>query len=340
MSRAIGSARPGAGSATLPRHSLRELKIPLVLLPFVGLGIAGTWWWGGSSRTEPVLPEPLRPPVASPAIPAVASEPIAPIDEAAATRIEKEEREPMVPGPSEDCAKPASSLTGRDGGSRPPSFDKQVVDKVVGLYSERLHDTGLELVQRIENGQAQFTLEAREEELPSDGPITTKHSTGTKASEGTLRNGKRVGSWCEWYAEGQKSAQGNYFHGTKHGFWTYWYENGQVREAGEYLYGRKEGLWTSWYDNGQKERIAYYCNDRAEDRTTIWYSDGTKAAEGQLEEDLREGLWLEWHENAALGSRGTYRHGRAEGRWEYWDADGALDLGQSGVYQDGRRISE
>ena len=331
----------------MARSATRSTSMTLVpvLLPVAGIAIAGMWWWGEPSITHSG-PEPLRAPLAG----ALERTHLAAADASRARGSSTIEtaRQELAPEP----ARSADALVEAPAPPRPAPSGTQQLEH---LYVERIAgpertdrskprtepSRRLKLVQRLEkDGASVFTIEETDRELPEEGPVTLRHENGSQASSGTMRNGKRVGFWVEWYADGHKSSEGNYFHGTRHGFWSYWYENGELREAGEYLYGRKEGLWTSWHENGEKERVAHYRNDRAEDRTTIWHADGTKAAEGQLEDDLREGLWLEWHASGSLESRGSYRHGRAEGRWEFWDEAGELDPGSSGLYDDGRRIAE
>ncbi len=323
------------------------MKLVPVLLPVAGIVIAGTWWWGGPS-SAPTGAAPLRPPV-SPTTPRAGIPTSSPALQTSgvvpqASEPSKAELAAESPPERDPCVEtPAPRRSGPTGTQQ---LELRESDRSLNrLRVERSKSPGdesreLRLVQRLENGSGVFALEEDDRELPLDGPVTLSHANGGKASTGTMRNGKRVGLWMEWYAGGHKSSEGNWFHGTRHGFWSYWYENGQLREAGEYLYGRKEGLWTSWHENGEKERVAHYRNDRAEERTTIWHAGGNKAAEGQLEDDLREGFWLEWHENGALRSRGSYLHGRAEGRWEFWSEDGVLDPGSSGRYEAGRRVGD
>lgn len=309
------------------------MRALLALIPCAGLAIAGTWWWGGDA--------PASPPIGAPPQSAAQARQSTPGERReiplGGTNYAFEQSAPeldMSMRPRRSAGHPPTPAQGED--SRVESLHG-----VLGVWPVRDQpDVEPQLVQRLEDGEGVLQVEWQPKAEALEGYSVTYHAPGHKASEGMLRNGKRVGPWSEWHSNGQESAAGEYYHGEKHGYWATWYDNGQLHEAGDYLYGRKEGLWTSWYAHGQKERVGYYRNDRAEDRATLWYRDGTKAAEGSFADNLREGLWLDWHENGSLSSRGSYFRGRAEGRWEYWDMEGGLEAKLSGLYKGGQRVGD
>ena len=103
-----------------------------------------------------------------------------------------------------------------------------------------------------------------------------------------FHNGKRHGTYIQWYINQQNSERGTFLNGRRNGMWTEWYENGQKRNEGSYKEGWKEGMWTEWYENGQKRN------------------------EGSYKEGWKEGMWTEWSMNGQIQGKGFYTKGYIE----------------------------
>jgi len=63
----------------------------------------------------------------------------------------------------------------------------------------------------------------------SEVPFTGK-TTGK--SQGSLKNGKKVGSWVGYHENGQLSYKGTYKDGKRHGLWVRYFEDGTVWRSG------------------------------------------------------------------------------------------------------------
>ena len=116
----------------------------------------------------------------------------------------------------------------------------------------------------------------------SDEPITGKVygyfgeiKPLKKVYMGNLRNGKKEGTWKEYFhSNGRKEYHYNYKGGELNGLQTDWYENGQKKTEGTYKNGKEEGLYTHWYENGQKNIEGTY-KDGNLISEKHWNEDGT-----------------------------------------------------------------
>ena len=61
---------------------------------------------------------------------------------------------------------------------------------------------------------------------------------------------------------------------------------------------------------------------------------------GKFKNGQREGTWVSYHENGQLSYKGEYKNGSREGPWVYFNFDGSEDTLRSGVYRNGRKVSD
>ena len=64
-------------------------------------------------------------------------------------------------------------------------------------------------------------------DVPFTGTITGKE-------QGTIRNGKKEGSWVGYGENGQLLSKGNYKTEKKEGFWVWYHDDGQLRKIETY----------------------------------------------------------------------------------------------------------
>ena len=81
-------------------------------------------------------------------------------------------------------------------------------------------------------------------ELPFTGKIDGK-------TTGSFKNGKRDGSWLDYWENGQLQSKTNHKNGKLEGSWVSYHLNGQLRDKGQYKNGLKDGSWVSYFGNGQ-----------------------------------------------------------------------------------------
>ena len=78
-------------------------------------------------------------------------------------------------------------------------------------------------------------------------PFTGK-TTGK--TQGTFRNGKRVGPWVFYHDNGQLEFKGTYKDGKENGPWVFYHDNGELWFKGTYKDGKKDGPWVSYNEDG------------------------------------------------------------------------------------------
>ena len=146
------------------------------------------------------------------------------------------------------------------------------------------------------------------------GVLETGHYPGgTRRSEGRRVDGRREGTWVEWYEGGEPLSRGRYENDLRDGRWLYWYASGQAQHEGDYDAGQREGQWLSWHENGETRH------------------------EGRYRDGDREGMWRQWYSNSQVMEAGRYVSGLREGWWEFYDFEGRSDK-RAGWYEAGRRI--
>ena len=92
---------------------------------------------------------------------------------------------------------------------------------------------------------------------------------------GNIVDGKRDGSYKEWYWMGNLRIEANYNKGSLQGYFRCWHENGNIDAEGNYHNGQRwDGLHRSWYENGQLSSERNYKDGLGHGLTKGWYQDG------------------------------------------------------------------
>ena len=68
--------------------------------------------------------------------------------------------------------------------------------------------------------------------------------------QGRIFEGKKQGSWLEFWITGQLKSKGEYIDGKKTGPWLLFYTNGQLMSKGNYLEDMEDGDWLYYFRNG------------------------------------------------------------------------------------------
>ena len=68
--------------------------------------------------------------------------------------------------------------------------------------------------------------------------------------QGRISEGKKQGSWLEFWITGQLKSKGEYIDGKKTGPWLLFYTNGQLMGKGNYLEDMEDGDWLYYFRDG------------------------------------------------------------------------------------------
>jgi antitoxin component YwqK of YwqJK toxin-antitoxin module len=93
------------------------------------------------------------------------------------------------------------------------------------------------------------------------GDTASWYDSGTKASEGALRDGQQDGPWVYFHENGQKRETTTYAAGKQTGLATSWNDKGAKVAEGSYTDGRWSGDWTYWDASGAIKRVDTYGDD-------------------------------------------------------------------------------
>jgi len=94
----------------------------------------------------------------------------------------------------------------------------------------------------------------------SDVPFTGK-TTGQE--QGSFKNGKKDGSWIEYWDNGQLNYKGDFKNGNLDGSYISYWDNGQLLTKGNWKNGKEEGYWVYYNKDGtiNIKKTGTYKND-------------------------------------------------------------------------------
>ncbi|MBI1191733.1 MAG: hypothetical protein GC205_00975 [Bacteroidetes bacterium] len=166
-------------------------------------------------------------------------------------------------------------------------------------------------------------------------------------ASGSLRDGKRHGSWTGLHFNGNPEWEGTYVNGVPNGPWTTWYPEGGVfetytyrdslrqgpyralhpdgslLETGAYDRGKKTGNWERFYADGTLQHIAEYRADHKEGLELSYYSNGRKESQTRWTGDSGEGV--AFHPNGEIRFTGQWKEGKQHGLWKHYNEQGRLE---------------
>jgi hypothetical protein len=88
------------------------------------------------------------------------------------------------------------------------------------------------------------------------------HANGAKRSLGSYDQGKRTGTWQQWYPSGQLWQEQTFADDKMHGASTMWHANGQKKREGSLEHGTRVGTWTEWDDKGAVTKTTEYVDGK------------------------------------------------------------------------------
>jgi antitoxin component YwqK of YwqJK toxin-antitoxin module len=122
----------------------------------------------------------------------------------------------------------------------------------------------------------------RDEEYMSDGSHTIKKENRKYIVN--LLNGKRHGSFIEYFINGQIKLDYNYKNGEIEGVYKSYYENGQIEKNCNYINGKFDGPYKSYYENGNLMDQLHYKNGNKDGQFQSFYDNKAKYREGNFGE--------------------------------------------------------
>jgi len=158
------------------------------------------------------------------------------------------------------------------------------------------------------------------------------HGNGNLKCKYTLRFGKIVGLYEQWWENGIKYGQCEHKNGLADGFCQTWNKNGNKLFECYYKEGKKEGVFKRWIVD-DKDYLVDYCGNLEFEciyrnnkmnglYQTWWCTTGEKWYEGTFIEDKKDGLHKEWYEDGQKCNECHFKEGKKHGLYQSWLRDG------------------
>ena len=110
--------------------------------------------------------------------------------------------------------------------------------------------------------------------------------------------------------------EGFFKDGVKEGDWNVYWDNGQLMVEGQHKQDLRVGDWTIYHGNGQIMNTMKYKNGKLEGKLEMFYFDGQMQASIMMSNGIRNGKCV------------------------YYNKDGTLMQDKTGIYKDGKKISD
>ena len=151
-------------------------------------------------------------------------------------------------------------------------------------------------------GGADIPSNAIKEEL-NDGitKITVNDGTGNLSQSGIVKEGKRQGSWIDYYPNAMVKSITPYVDGKMEGLRVEFNNNGQLEKSMEYHNGLLHGDYKEMRSSLTKEE-RYYENGKLEGTVKIYYDNGKIMEEGLYKNGTRDGIskWYDQEGNVTI----------------------------------------
>lgn len=98
------------------------------------------------------------------------------------------------------------------------------------------------------------------EKEPYTGIVISNYPSGRLRTKGSVRNGKMVEDYNEYFEDGQVKTKGEYRNGLQEGTWITNHNTGAVALKGQFINGLLEGTWYVYDQNGLLAKKIVYQN--------------------------------------------------------------------------------
>lgn len=149
------------------------------------------------------------------------------------------------------------------------------------------------------------------------------NDNGIKISEGIVdKEGRKAGTWKNYYVTGEIKSTGNYENNVKEGKWTYLFKDGKIEQSGEYRNGQPNGLWIWYYSDGAIEREEEFYKGKEEGPFAEYDESGEIITKGEYFDGEKEGEW--YYKVGDHSEIGSYIIGLKDGKWKHFYNSGEL----------------
>ncbi|MTI20740.1 toxin-antitoxin system YwqK family antitoxin [Fulvivirga sp. RKSG066] len=116
-------------------------------------------------------------------------------------------------------------------------------------------------------------------------------------------------------------SEGDYLDGKKHGSWTEYYKDGLVKSTTSFINGKKQGAHLEISDRGQLDLKSYYHDDKLHG-SWVKYNRNRVKEERPYENGALSGTVKIFYDNGTAMEESPYVNGKRHGEAIWYDKDG------------------
>lgn len=121
------------------------------------------------------------------------------------------------------------------------------------------------------------------------GCLTKSHKNGQLEEKQYYDDGKKAGTWEEYYENGQLEDKFSYLNAKKEGERLEYYENGQIKCKQTYKEGNNIGSYEEFQENGKPKSKRNYNDEGKLDGASVYYDDeGNETKTTMYKDGVRE----------------------------------------------------
>ena len=127
------------------------------------------------------------------------------------------------------------------------------------------------------------------------------------------KNGRKSGTWKEFYPTGELKAKGKYKKGKRTGLWKFYYKDGKTEQTGYYYKGKPHKTWKYYDHNGTLLKYETYYKGRYDGPYYLFSYKGDTMVWGFFTDGERDSTWKFIYQDK--WETGPYKDGLKEGLW-------------------------
>ena len=167
------------------------------------------------------------------------------------------------------------------------------------------------------------TIESVDVSKAPNGPF--KSNGGDCTIEGTVMNGKKVGTWTEYFINTYLPKKiVNYENGQMNGIFIEIDKTGSITKKAEYKNNELHGQVSEWYRGGRLSKLNTYKNGKLDGKQILCYEKGGDLEVSEYKDGARNGLTTWYYEDGQKKMTIEYSNGQFNGKQESFYPDGSL----------------
>lgn len=162
-----------------------------------------------------------------------------------------------------------------------------------------------------------------------------KTTAGDCTIEGNVVNGKKVGTWMEYFNSNTYLPKKivNYENGKRNGVFVEIDKTGSITKKAEYKDDVLDGQVSEWFRGGRLSKLNTYKNGKLDGKQILCYEQGGNLEVSEYKDGVRNGLTTWYYENGQKKMTIEYSNGQFDGKQESFYQDGSMK--SEATYQDG-----